>query len=93
MICMKYIKKRINKKGFTLVELLLVLVIIGIILIITVPNILEAIDANKQESGKSVEKIILKNIELYNKDHESDLWISNVDSSNGAKCKNISYSE
>ena len=92
MIYMLFIKKSINKKGFTLVELLLVLVIIAIILVITIPNILEAIEANRRESGKSVEKLLIKNLELYNKDHESDLWISNNES-NGPKCKNISYSE
>lgn len=39
-----------NKKGFTLVELLAVLVIIGIISTITVPIIMEYIDTSKEKS-------------------------------------------
>ena len=36
-----------NKKGFTLVELLAVIVILGIIALITVPNVLKTINNSK----------------------------------------------
>ena len=52
---MKNRKKR-NRKGFTLVELLLVLVIVGIILVLAIPGILDAIEENRTESGRTVEK-------------------------------------
>lgn len=68
-----------NKKGFTLVELLLVIVIIGIIGAITIPNIMESLSASKAEGGESVEKLLEKNLELYNMDHEEDLWCDSTD--------------
>lgn len=63
-----------NKKGFTLVELLLVLVIIGIIGAVTIPNIIESLDESKAKGGESVEQLLEKNLELYNIDNEEDLW-------------------
>ena len=57
-----------NKKGFTLVEVILVIVIIGIIVVLAIPNILDAIDENRVEGAKSVEKLLTQNLELYNND-------------------------
>ena len=39
-----------NKKGFTLVELLAVLVILGIVSFIAVPNVIELINGNKKDA-------------------------------------------
>ena len=66
-----------KNKGFTLVEVLLVIVIIGIIGVITIPNIIESMNASKKEGGKSVEKILIRNLELYNEDRKVDLWDPN----------------
>ncbi len=63
-----------NKKAFTLVELLLVLVIIGIIAIIATNGIMEALEDNRVESAKATEKMMLYNIKLYNIDTEEDYW-------------------
>lgn len=63
-----------NKKGFTLVELLLVMVIIGIIGVITIPNVMKSLEESKKEGGKSVEQLLIKNLELYNEDRKVDLW-------------------
>ena len=41
---------RDKKKGFTLVELLAVIVILGIIMIIAVPNVLSTLTAAKQKT-------------------------------------------
>ena len=41
---------RKNKKGFTLVELLAVIVILGVIMTIAVPNIISTLDKNKKET-------------------------------------------
>ena len=65
-----------NKKGITLVELLLVIVIIGILSFMVIPNIMEALNRNKAEGGESIEKLLEKNLELYNKDNEEDIWSS-----------------
>lgn len=63
-----------NKKGFTLVELILVVVIIGIISAITIPSIMDALGESKASGGESVEKLLKTNLELYNNDNMEDLW-------------------
>ena len=78
-----------NKKGFTLVELMLVIIIIGIIGVITIPNIMEALDSSKKESGSSIEKVLLKDLELYNTDNAEDLWGDSTD----AGCKSVSIND
>ena len=50
--------KRINKKGFTLVELLAVIVVLAIILVIAVPRILDVIESARKESlGRSAQMV------------------------------------
>lgn len=63
-----------NKKGFTLVELILVIVIIAIIGAITIPNIIELYTESRRKGGESIEELLEKNLELYNKDNEEDIW-------------------
>lgn len=63
-----------NKKGFTLVELILVVVIIGIISAITIPSIMDSLKESKTSGGESVEKLLKTNLELYNTDNKEDLW-------------------
>lgn len=63
-----------NKNGFTLVELILVVVIIGIISAITIPSIMNGLSESKATGGESVEKLLETNLELYNTDNKEDLW-------------------
>ena len=49
-----------NKKGFTLVELLAVIVILAIILLVAVPNILGVIEEARKDSFVSSTKMIIK---------------------------------
>ena len=50
--------KRMNKKGFTLVELLAVIVVLAIILVIAVPRILDVIESARKESlGRSAQMV------------------------------------
>lgn len=63
-----------NKKGFTLVELILVVVILGIISVIVFPGIMKSLNQSKVNSAKAIEKVLRENLELYNIDHKDDIW-------------------
>ena len=63
-----------NKKGFTLIELIAVLIILTVITAMIMPNIVKYIDKNREESALSIEKLLIHNLELYNTDKEKDLW-------------------
>ena len=52
-----------NKKGFTLVELLAVIVILAIILVITVPQIMKTIESARLGAFKSTAKLLLSQAE------------------------------
>lgn len=75
-----------NKKGFTLVEILLVVVILGIISAITIPNIMESLSESKVEAGENVEKVLLENLKLYTKNNENEWWCDK-DAGYGIECK------
>lgn len=63
-----------NKKGFTLVELLLVIVIIAIISLVVLPNIMDILNTSKNKKWTTIEDIVKTNLELYNIDYLEDLW-------------------
>lgn len=50
---------KLNKKGFTLVELLAVIVVLAIILVIAIPNVLGIIDNSRKDSFISTAKMIV----------------------------------
>lgn len=52
-----------NKKGFTLVELLAVIVILGVLLLIAVPAVSNIIDSSKKKSFESAAKLMIENVE------------------------------
>ena len=54
-----------NKKGFTLVELLAVIVILAVILVIAVPQILKTIEASRLGAIESSAKLIASNADEY----------------------------
>ena len=54
-----------KKSGFTLVELLAVIVILAIILVIAVPSIMNTIKDARQGSFESTAKLIASNAETY----------------------------
>lgn len=63
-----------NKKGFSLVELLLVIVIIAIISLVVLPNIMDILGTSKDKKWTTIEDVIKTNLELYNIDYLEDLW-------------------
>ncbi len=54
-----------NKKGFTLIEALLVLAIIGVILLTLIPSIITIINKNKQKSCESTRNSIISTAKMY----------------------------
>lgn len=67
-----------NKKAFTIVELLLVVLIISIVTIIALPSIFSAVNESKVKSYKEYEKLIKNSLEMYNIDLKEDLWLESV---------------
>lgn len=54
-----------NKKGFTLIETILVLVILALLLLIMVPNVMVMIDKNKIKSCHNLEDSIKNAAKIY----------------------------
>ena len=67
-----------NKKGFTIVELILVITLMAIISVLVIPNILDALNSSKQQKYVSLYKLVEKNMKLYNSKNEVDLWSNNT---------------
>lgn len=63
-----------NKKGFTLVELILVITLMAVISVLVIPNILDALNSSKQQKYESLYKLVEKNMKLYNDKYSVDLW-------------------
>lgn len=54
-----------NRKGFTLIELIAVIVMIGLIMVIVVPNILDIVNESKAASYNTLIKNIVTASEMY----------------------------
>jgi prepilin-type N-terminal cleavage/methylation domain-containing protein len=72
---MKYFRKR-NSKGFTLIELMIVIAIIGILAAVAIPNFMSARDKARRTSAKQALGAIRKAMEMYITDQ--DFYPSNM---------------
>jgi len=61
----KFFRKRMNKKGFTLVELLIVIAVLGIIAGIAVPSMSGVTDSFKFKADVETARIAAKQVEIY----------------------------
>ena len=65
--------KKLNNKGFTLVELLAVLVILITIMSIAIPTIGSSLERNKESQNNQKKKLLESAAELYHTDHKNNL--------------------
>ena len=62
-----------NRKGFTLIEVLLVIAILAIIMILLVPNIFVLVEKNEQNSCNTIVKNIESAAKIYVSENKYDL--------------------
>lgn len=68
-----------NKKGFSLVEMLLVLVLIAIVSAIVLPSIMKMTSSSKEKEIEGYKKIITENLNMYVIDKEKSIsWNGNT---------------
>lgn len=65
--------KKLNNKGFTLVELLAVLVILIAIMSIAIPSISSSLERSKSKQDTAKQKILESAAELYVTDHKNSI--------------------
>ena len=65
-----------NRKGFTLIEVIMVIAIIGLLSIMLVPNVIGLIEKNKKESCKEVKENIISTAKIYVVNNKYELGFS-----------------
>lgn len=68
---------KLNYKGFTLVELLAVIAIMGMLAVIMVPTISGVIEENKENSKKNLENSIKSSARAYISDNRYEISLDN----------------
>lgn len=71
--------KRMNKKGFTLVELLAVLVILVVIMTIAIPSVASSIERSKQKQKDAKIELVVSAAELYVDRHKNSYGVNDTD--------------
>ena len=67
---------KINNKGFTLIEVLAVIVILALLMAIMVPSVNSILEKNKKSSYEDLKKSILQAAKMYMSDHRYDVSVS-----------------
>ena len=82
---------KLNKKGYTLIELLAVILIIGLILVFSTYGIIKAVKSSKGKAATLSEKSIKEAAETYatEKNDDSNYWLDITDKENKYFCTTI----
>ena len=80
---------KLNYKGFTLVELLAVIAIMGMLAVIMVPTISGVIEENKENSKKNLENSIKSSARAYISDNRYEISLDNNSCDNNNTKRNI----
>ena len=67
-------RKKLNKRGFSLVELLAVLVILSAIMGIALPSITSSLERNKGKQDDSKKRMLESFAEIYVADHKNAIY-------------------
>lgn len=67
--------KKLNNRGFTLVEVLAVIVILGVLAAIMIPNVSKIISENKNDNYNNLKKSIMHSAELFISDNRYDITL------------------
>lgn len=62
-----------NNKGFTLIEMIMVIAILAMLAVLTTPNVIKLINKNKVDNYNSVIDSVIKACDLYTSDNRYDL--------------------
>ena len=62
-----------NQKGFTLIEMLIVLLVISVLLIITIPNIVKQQGSIRDKGCDAFVKMVQGQVQAYQIDHDGEL--------------------
>ncbi|MFM0599988.1 competence type IV pilus major pilin ComGC [Streptococcus suis] len=65
-------------KGFTLVEMLVVLGIISLLLLLFVPNLSQQKDAIQKKGDAAVVKVVESQMELYELEHDKEATVADL---------------
>ena len=67
---------RLNRKGFTLVEVLAVVVILGVIMLIAVPNVNHLIQQNREDSYEKLKQNFIQAAKAYFSDNRYKISVN-----------------
>ena len=68
---------KISNKGFTFVELLVVISILAILALVAMPNIFSSINQGKVIKYEAIEQELKNTLQMFNYDNKEDIWTNN----------------
>ena len=81
---------KLNKKGFTLVEVLAVIIILSIIMLILIPSVNHLIKENKRTNYETLKSTIINAAKTYASDYRYEIIVNNMPCENDSDTKTIS---